>query len=84
MVLILEASTRTIRHAGSLSIEKERSQEEIENARFLCVLADGLTDKSITAQDPTGARPLTLQTLFLLHLLMPLVLLLLFRKVFKP
>ena len=35
------------------------------------------------AQDPTGARQLTLQTLFLLHLLMPLVLLLQFRKVFN-
>ena len=34
-------------------------------------------------QDPTGAPPLTLQTLFLLHLLIPRELLLLFRKVFK-
>ena len=54
--------------------------------------ADGSTEKSITeqgsrfmfaVQDPTGTHPLTLQTLFLLHLLMPLVLLLQFRKVFK-
>ena len=74
------------------AVEKERSQEEIENGRFLCVLADGSTEKSITeqgsrfmfaVQDPTGTHPLTLQTLFLLHLLMPLVLLLQFRKVFK-
>ena len=40
--------TRTIRQAGTLenitAVEKERSQEEIENARFLCVLADGSTE----------------------------------------
>jgi len=29
------------------AVEKERSQGEIENARLLCVLADGSTDKSI-------------------------------------
>ena len=33
------------------AVEKERSQGEIKNARFLCVLADGLTDKSITEQE---------------------------------
>ena len=48
MVVILETSTRTIRQAGTLenitAVEKERSQEEIENARFLCVLADGSTE----------------------------------------
>ena len=37
-------------------VEKERSQEEIENARFLCVLADGSTDKSITEQESVYVR----------------------------
>ena len=32
------------------AVEKQLSQEEIENARFLRVLADGSTDKSITEQ----------------------------------
>ena len=38
------------------AVEKERSQEEIENARFLCVLADGSTDKSITEQESVYVR----------------------------
>ena len=38
------------------AIEKERSQEEIKNARFLCVLADGSTDKSITEQESVYVR----------------------------
>ena len=37
-------------------VEKERSQEEIENARLLCVLADGSTDKSITEQESVYVR----------------------------
>ena len=38
------------------AVEKERSQEEIENARFLCVLADGSTDKIITEQESVYVR----------------------------
>ena len=38
------------------AVEKEQSQEEIKNARFLCVLADGSTDKSITEQESVYVR----------------------------
>jgi len=33
------------------SVERQRRLEEVHNARFLCVLADGSTDKSITEQE---------------------------------
>ena len=38
------------------SMEKERISEEVHNAQFLCVLADGSTDKSITEQEAVYVR----------------------------
>lgn len=38
------------------AVEKKRCQKEIENARFLCVLSDGSTDKSITEQEAVYVR----------------------------
>ena len=38
------------------AVENERCQSEIEGARFLCVLADGSTDKSITEQQALYVR----------------------------
>ena len=37
-------------------VEKERAKKEIESARFLCVLADGSTDKSIVEQEAVYVR----------------------------
>ena len=39
------------------SVEQQRMSEEVHNARFLCVLADGYTDKSITEQEAVYATP---------------------------
>ena len=38
------------------SVERQRISEEVHNARFLCVLADGSTDKSITEQEAVYVR----------------------------
>ena len=38
------------------TVENERCQSEFEGARFLCVLADGSTDKSITEQEALYVR----------------------------
>ena len=39
------------------SVEQQRMSEEVHNARFLCVLPDGYTDKSITEQEAVYATP---------------------------
>ena len=38
------------------SVERERISDEVHNARFMCVLADGSTDKSITEQETVYVR----------------------------
>ena len=38
------------------SVERERISDEVHDARFLCVLADGSTDKSITEQEAVYIR----------------------------
>ena len=38
------------------SVERERISDEVHNARFMCVLANGSTDKSITEQETVYVR----------------------------
>ena len=38
------------------SVERERISDEVHNARFMCMLTDGSTDKSITEQETVYVR----------------------------
>jgi len=47
--------TKSAKSSSIASVERQRMSEEVHNAQFLCVLADGSTDKSITGQEAVYA-----------------------------